>query len=229
MLSRVFGGRRRVRIAGRVSHGASKVSRADTMQGLLDLWPYHLWCLMSLPRHHPWCRRYAKRPCMVLTPSSSAKVAQSPQPQISGTVFTPLDKAIAENFPARPWSKNVPDRACTNDNECGDGFCDRGQCAAIWTWTEPYGQKCGTIPVYHPELCSGPWPDHLTESKCEWQERMRCLCIDGRCRSCASDDECVKKYRSPAAGCVSASTRGYPDPPGRHCARPLCSQGPRSM
>jgi hypothetical protein len=25
-------------------------------------------------------------------------------------------------------------RGCKKDDECGDGFCDRGRCAAIWTY-----------------------------------------------------------------------------------------------
>ncbi len=37
---------------------------------------------------------------------------------------SPEDKAILDDCPERAWSKNVPNRACTFDNECGDGFCD---------------------------------------------------------------------------------------------------------
>jgi hypothetical protein len=79
-----------------------------------------------------------------------------------------IDKAIAEDYPPRPWSKNVPTRSCTNDGECGDGFCDRGRCAAIWTERASYGQRCERN-----ESC-GTMP-----------------CIDGRCRSCISDAECT--------------------------------------
>jgi hypothetical protein len=87
----------------------------------------------------------------------------------SGFTRTPLDKVIAEDKPARAWSKNVPKRRCTDDSECGDGFCDRGSCAAIWTWRERYGQRCELD-----RWCAGY------------------LCIDGRCRSCASDEECTR-------------------------------------
>jgi hypothetical protein len=89
--------------------------------------------------------------------------------QPSGFTRSPLDKAIAEDDPARPWSKNVPKHQCTNDGECGDGFCNRGRCAAIWTYTLTLGQRCG------------------------WD--VQCgslLCIDGRCRSCVSDTECER-------------------------------------
>jgi hypothetical protein len=87
----------------------------------------------------------------------------------SGFTRSPTDKAIAEDKPSRPWSKNVPERRCAKDEECGDGFCDRGRCAAIWTYRERYGQRC---------------------EEDEWCGRS--LCIDGRCRSCVSDEECAK-------------------------------------
>ena len=41
--------------------------------------------------------------------------------------LSPLDWAIRDDCPPRPWSKNVPDRPCTKDSECGDGFCDAGR------------------------------------------------------------------------------------------------------
>jgi hypothetical protein len=86
----------------------------------------------------------------------------------SGFTRSPIDKAIAEDKPSRPWSKNVPERRCTKDEECGDGFCDRGRCAAIWTYMASYGQRC------------------------EWDRWCAgYLCIDGRCRSCISDEECA--------------------------------------
>jgi hypothetical protein len=83
--------------------------------------------------------------------------------------LSPIDKAIREDKPARRWSKSVPERSCTKDDECGDGFCDRGRCAAIWTWTLSLGQRCE----------SDSWCGSY-------------LCIDGRCRSCASDEECTR-------------------------------------
>lgn len=115
----------------------------------------------------------------VSTPPPLASAAPVPSPSASSSsptneppaesYMTPLDKAIREDHPSRPWSKNVPQRQCTKDEECGDGFCDRGRCAAIWTWSSSYGQRC--------------------------KEARHCsivyLCIDGRCRSCVSDAECV--------------------------------------
>jgi hypothetical protein len=108
------------------------------------------------------------------TPVSSEPLESPTSPsdlgeQSSGFTPSPLDKAIENDSPSRPWSKNVPKRRCTNDDECGDGFCDRGRCAAIWTSTQSLGQRCG-------------W-----DRQCAFF-----LCIDGRCRSCASDAECKR-------------------------------------
>lgn len=104
----------------------------------------------SEPSEHPLSLSEVEEPC-------------------SGLTRPPLDKAIAEDDPARPWSKNVPKRHCTNDGECGDGFCDRGRCAAIWTSTLQYGQRC--------------------ERDCRQYGDLPC--IDGRYRSCVSDAECA--------------------------------------
>jgi hypothetical protein len=59
-----------------------------------------------------------------------------------GIKLPPLDKAIFDDCPKRAWSKNVPDRRCTKDDECGDGFCDRDRCAPFWTCDARYGMQC---------------------------------------------------------------------------------------
>jgi hypothetical protein len=87
--------------------------------------------------------------------------------QNKGIKLPPLDKAIVDDCPVRAWSKNVPQRRCTKDDECGDGFCDRDRCAPLWTCFEQYSGRCARN-----DHC-GPY-----------------LCIDGRCRSCVSDAEC---------------------------------------
>jgi hypothetical protein len=102
-----------------------------------------------------------------LTPTVDPPPLASVDEPPLGLTRSPLDKAIAEDDPARPWSKSVPKRSCTKDDECGDGFCDRGRCAAIWTSTERYGQRCER------------------DGQCGSRP-----CIDGRCRSCISDMEC---------------------------------------
>jgi hypothetical protein len=86
----------------------------------------------------------------------------------TGLKLSPLEKVIGEDCPARVWSKNVPERRCTKDDECGDGFCDRDRCAPFWTCSAWYGVRCDSD-----DYCG-----------------LR-LCVDGRCRSCISDKECV--------------------------------------
>ena len=121
-------------------------------------------------------------------PPSSLWVTPPPaRPRLSNSEYyelrkglkpSPEDKAILDDCPERPWSKNVPNRACTFDHECGDGFCDRDRCAAIWTCGERQGQRC--------------------------EKDMQCpgeVCIDGRCKSCASDAECVNRLRRSDAEC----------------------------
>jgi hypothetical protein len=85
-----------------------------------------------------------------------------------GIKLAPLDRAILDDCPERAWSKSVPDRRCTKDDECGDGFCDRGRCSPLWTCDARYGMRCEKN-------------DHCGDRPC----------IDGRCRSCASDTECA--------------------------------------
>ncbi len=97
--------------------------------------------------------------------SSGAPVEGPP----SETNLSPADKTIAEDCPKHAWSKNVPKRTCAKDEECGDGFCDRGRCAAIWTCRAFIGQRCESD-----RQCGGY------------------LCMEGRCRSCVSNEECKR-------------------------------------
>jgi hypothetical protein len=78
--------------------------------------------------------------------------------------------------PPRPLSKNVPDRECKKDRECGDGICDRGRCAPLWAEDPDYGQRCSGSPT-------GPFCD------------SQYFCLEGRCRSCVSDEECQQGNR----------------------------------
>lgn len=117
-------------------------------------------------------------------PSSSNSAPPSAPPSVSppgrqltpseiyeestGIQLSPADKTIMDDCPSHALSKKVPKRACTKDEQCGDGFCDRGRCGAIWTCTVEYGQRCEN------------------DEKCG----VHYLCMDGRCRSCVSDGEC---------------------------------------
>jgi hypothetical protein len=104
--------------------------------------------------------------------SSAPSVDRTPTPseiyeKNTGLKLSPRDKAIIDDCPERAWSKNVPQRHCTKDDECGDGFCDRDRCASFWTCRPVYGVPCAT------------------DDDCAIR-----LCIDGRCRSCVSNAEC---------------------------------------
>ena len=164
--------------------------------------------------------------CIPSDDPSAGGRAKHPQPRASASAMLPdagedansssadaafsaLERAIANDcefvpgvgfIHAHRWSQNVPDQDCTTDSECGDGFCDRGHCAAIWSCTERYGQRCingrtaPTSELPKLDLCQG-------------------ICLDGRCRSCISDEECVKE-RGPNFLCFP---RSHPQQ-GRQCA-----------
>jgi hypothetical protein len=109
-------------------------------------------------------------------------------------VFSPLDIAIASDcFPmaiedwSRPWSKDVPRRDCTEDSECGDGFCDRGRCREIWTCTKRFGQRC-----IDGQMAPSA---HFSTRHCPG------ICLEGRCRSCVLHQECIDKLGNSAAMC----------------------------
>jgi hypothetical protein len=104
--------------------------------------------------------------------------------------------------PPQPLSKNVPDRACKKDRECGDGLCDRGRCAPLWTEDPKYGQSCNVSSISG--LCDSGY-----------------LCLEGRCRSCVSDAECVKEMPGSACGFYRS-----PESRRRRCGREVSSVGP---
>lgn len=113
------------------------------------------------------------------TPSAHRPTPSEIYEEHTKTALSPIEKAIMDDCPPRAWSKNVPKRACTKDEQCGDGFCDRGQCAAIWTCHTSYGQRC----------VSDDWCSHY-------------LCLEGRCRSCISTAECKDEPDNQDPQCV---------------------------
>ena len=135
------------------------------------------------------------------TAAPSATPSQTPSASPPTAELTPLDLAIYSHCPIQAWSKNVPERSCTKDSECGDGFCDRDRCAPIWTCWETMGQRCVGARQ------SGGWCSGT--------------CLDGRCRSCLSDDECEKAFHTRGAKC-DAAPRKYGDKyAGRGCGMPF--------
>jgi hypothetical protein len=137
-----------------------------------------------------------RSPSLLSSPDETPK--QDPPPE---ETFSPLDKAIAADCSqvpgtrrARPWSQNVPERDCTDDSECGDGYCDRGRCGAIWTCSERYGQRCingefSPNPGFNIPWCPG-------------------ICVEGRCRSCVSHEECIHELRKSHAMCGAHARDG---------------------
>jgi hypothetical protein len=127
-------------------------------------------------------------------PVASAEAAQDASPPPPEGSFTPLDQTIAgdcvlsagEPPLSRVWSQNVPDRPCKTDAECGDGFCDRNRCAAILTCSARYGQRC-----------INGWPVRAHEDyRRHKDEACDGICLEGRCRSCLSDAECVEDFQT---------------------------------
>lgn len=133
-------------------------------------------------------------------PSSRQRTPSEVYEQNTGIKLSAADKAIMDDCPRHALSKNVPKRACTKDEQCGDGFCDRGQCAAIWTCYVEYGQRC--------------------------EEDQKCgayyLCLDGRCRSCVADSECKSSPNNRDPKCV-------PDPFYVPSSRQCRGWAPRGM
>ena len=89
--------------------------------------------------------------------------------------------------------------ACATDAQCASHFCDAGRCALP---RGDYGRACTGAPRD---------ADGLRDGKLNVCGAY--VCIDARCRSCASDAQCRDEYGAPA--CVVADGR-----PGRRCGRP---------
>jgi hypothetical protein len=93
----------------------------------------------------------------------------------------------------------APAAGCRVDADCASGFCDRGDCQ---TPSGVYGRACEPAPRM---------PDGLRDGK-----RHVCgayLCVDGRCRSCESDQECLSELGSPRCYRLQGE-------PGRRCGNP---------
>jgi hypothetical protein len=131
----------------------------------------------------------------------SADSAADASPAPPEETFSPLDKALANDCHfvpgkgrSRAFSQHVPARDCTDDSECGDGYCNRGRCAAIWTCSDRSGQRC---------VDGGAAPSSGFPTR-----RCPGLCLDGRCRSCLSHDECIQELGASDALCGSEAKSG---------------------
>lgn len=78
-----------------------------------------------------------------------------------------------------------------------------------------YGQRCDSFHLYHSDLCRGARTRASdVESGCDSTPPCYMyICLDGRCRSCTSDADCIMEHGSPQVQC-----RGPGDSfPGRLC------------
>ncbi len=88
---------------------------------------------------------------------------------------------------------------CQRDSDCGSGFCDRGACQQP---AEVYGSACTPAPL---------GPDGVRDGA--YHTCGAYLCLEDRCRSCSSDQECQAELGSPR--CLQRESR-----PGRRCGAP---------
>ncbi len=133
-------------------------------------------------------------------PADYVGVWPPPPSQWWGLKLSPLEKIIADTAPTQPWSQHVPDQACSKDDECGDGFCDRGRCNAIWTCATRAGMPCETH-------------EHCKSFGIS-------ICVDGRCRSCTSDAECEAAHPGKGYLCNIFPRPPYPRRCGGHGPHP---------
>jgi hypothetical protein len=111
------------------------------------------------------------------------------------------DLAVEAGATVDAGAESAPE--CTLDGDCDDNrFCDRGQCATPVDEFK-YGTQCTPAPILPEGLRDGKF--HMCGAY---------LCIDGRCRSCISDEECQIELGSPV--CVPRPPR-----PGRRCGAAL--------
>ena len=116
--------------------------------------------------------------------------------------------AIASTIPktgAEPPSSSVTgssaqsQKNCTVDAECSSGFCDRDICTV--PGKGKYGSPCviRPPPPPPPPLPSGFLPGIPSAA----DDCYAYNCVEGRCRSCRTDDECGK-------GLVCRPEEGFP-------------------
>lgn len=105
----------------------------------------------------------------VSAPAASADADPPPAITEDASASDEIINPCQSEWPVGPLSSHVPNRDCSKDYECGDGFCDRGICAVIWREVGHYGQRCTK----------------------DWQ--CDGICLDGRCRSCLFHAECAAK------------------------------------
>jgi len=107
--------------------------------------------------------------------------------------------------------------SCIQDADCPSSFCDRGICAKPVSEAH-YGIECEPVTPYALSPPPPPPPPGMVSSGRRSVPATECgayLCVEGRCRSCQSDDECG--YWRGAPFCFAGVDYGGPLPPGKRC------------
>jgi hypothetical protein len=104
--------------------------------------------------------------------------------------------------------------ACSTDTQCQMGHCDRGVCGRIISWRS-YGVPCV------PAAPGTPIREISDEAYC-----VGYLCMDGRCRSCRSDSECVRWQPAPGVPPSNEplTCTKFNDWPGKQCGKVIPGQ-----
>jgi hypothetical protein len=141
-------------------------------------------------------------------------------------------------------SANRTPEPCKTDIDCSSGFCDKGFCGPLRTGNLPNGGACNADAQCQSGLCDrdvctdigglrngnfGATCEHVPpfeqrKPKYDRRRDQQCvgyLCLDGRCRSCVSDADCM--YWNGGGTCEH--TIGLP---GKSCwgRRPLSPDSP---
>ncbi len=118
-----------------------------------------------------------------------------PTPRMGLVVVDPEEARAREE----PDPQYPPEGPCVSDPDCRSWFCDRGACAPYSRhgWRGNYGRECVPPPPKpHPPPPLPPLPPGQERIYDFDRPVTPCgayLCIDGRCRSCASAEECNPK------------------------------------
>lgn len=113
--------------------------------------------------------------------------------------ITPESSSSAPNGMADGSGASAP-KACSTDAECLPGFCDRDICAMLGRGN--YGRaNCTPEPPVAP---TPPLPPGMLPGPPSASQYCGAYhCIEGRCRSCRTDDECTK-------GSICKPVEGFP-------------------
>jgi hypothetical protein len=166
-------------------------------------------------------------------PVAKTDIAAPPCSQQSGHPPTPpCLPCITIALPAPSVSAERTPEACSTDMDCYSRFCNRGVCGPLRTGSLNNGMECtadrycqsglcdrgvctsigGMINGNHGEPCL-QGPPYEKDGKPLSPRLNQCgayVCVDGRCRSCTSDSECLD--RKGGGTCEHA-----PGVPGKYC------------